>query len=129
VKRVTSSCPADCPSKRVLDGLWMGSAGLCDGDGWGPKAHPNALRMGRMGFFFFFGWAFPGNVVVPFPPVRVLTREARRRDRRGVILGRLGRFIFRNLVLKPCDHTIGSRTWVFAREQQCPFWPILQPLV
>jgi len=40
-------------------------------------------------------------------------------DRQRVILDRLGRFILRNLVLKPCDHTIGSRTLVLEREQQC----------
>jgi len=67
--------------------------------------------------------------MVPIPPVRVLGNSRCPPDRQRVILGRLGRVIFRNLVVKTCDHTIGSRTWVFAHEQQCPFWPILQPLV
>ena len=97
--------------------------------GWmGPQSPSKPVADGMDGLFSFFGWAFPGNGVVPVPPVESANSRGPP-ERQRVILGRLGRFIFRNLVLKPCDHTIGSRTWVFAREQPCPFWTILQPLV
>jgi len=78
--------------------------GLSDGDGWGPKAHPNPSRMGRMGLFFFRMGVFRQQ--------RGPSSARESANWRGppesqcVILSRLGRFIFRNLVLKPCDHTI-----------------------
>jgi len=85
-----------------------------DGDGWafgwgwmGVSAHPKKVWTG---YRWGFGWAFPADVVVPRSALEFPDKTGPP-ERERVTLGRLGRFIFRNLVLKPCDHTIGSRTW------------------
>jgi len=89
-----------------------------DGDVWafgwkpmGPKSpiHPYPSPS-AMGCGWGVGWAFPGDGVVP-SSARESANSRGPRERQHVILGRLVRFLFRNLVLKPCDHTIGSRTW------------------
>jgi len=84
-----------------------------DGDGWafgwgwmGVSADPKKVWTG---YRWGFGWAFPADVVVPRSALEFPDKTGPP-ERERAILGRLGRFIFRNLVLKPCDHTIGSRT-------------------
>jgi len=95
-----SSRPPDCPSKCILDG-----------DGWafgwtwmGPQSPSKRVRDGiAMGIWMGVSrrWRSP-NSGLECAESRGPPEEQR------VIFGRLGRFIFRNLILRPCDHTIGA---------------------
>jgi len=96
----------------------------------GPKSpiHPHPSPS-AMGCGWGIGWAFPGDVVVPSSS-RESANSRGPRGRQHVILGRLGRFLFRNLVLKPCEHTIGSRASSSVRSGQffstwCKYHPKL----
>jgi len=95
-----SSRPPDCPSKRILDG-----DGWAFGWGWmGPQSPSKRVLDGiAMGIWMGVSrrWRSP-NSALECADSRGPPEEQR------VILGRLGRFIFRNLVLRPCDHTIGA---------------------
>ena len=103
----TSSRPPDCPSKRDLDGN-----GWAFGWGWMGDRSPSKpiqthFGWDTAGLFLDFGWAFPADGVVPSSALERADSRGRPEGQRG-ILGRPGRFICRNLVLKPCDHSLGS---------------------
>ena len=84
------------------------------GFGWGwmgdrspSKPIQTHFRWDTAGLFLDFGWAFPADGVVPSSALVCADSRGRPEGQRG-ILGRPGRFICRNLVLKPCDHYLES---------------------
>ena len=72
-----SSRPADCPSKRVLDGLWMGMDGLLDGNGWASPPNQSVFGWGMVGDL---DGRFQPMAWSPVPPVSARVHVTRRRD-------------------------------------------------
>jgi len=96
--RRPSSRPAETPSKRVLDGPWMLSSHSLVVDGWASPAHPSPSNRVLDGTLLGFGWALDGRFKPmawsPVPPGSPSCRGGPL-ERHRVILGRLGRFVFR----------------------------------
>jgi len=94
-----SSRLAESPSKRVLDGPWMLSRHSLVVDGWASPAHPSPSIRVFDGIPLGFGCAsdarFQPMAWSPVPPGSPSCRGGPL-ERQRVILGRLGRFVFRN---------------------------------
>jgi len=99
--QLSSSRPAESPSKRVLDVPWILSRPSLVVDGWASPAHPSPSNRGFDGIPLGFGWAsvgrFQPKAWSPLPPGSPSCRGGPL-ERHRVNLGRLGRFVFRNPV-------------------------------